>query len=109
MPRPRFEDALLLATGQQLAWERSPSLCDRPTMASTSGTFRLIEPLFSPLHLQRGRADILGRGAVRQQLEVLEDAGRCSRAEHRHLAPLEAREGRRPPTTILPSERVELL
>ena len=81
-------------------------LCERPTIESTSGTFLRIDVAALALHLERV-GDVLGRGAVREQLEVLEDAADVA-AQHRHLRPLEPRRSR-PPTTILPLGRLELL
>ena len=65
-------------------------LCESPTIESTSGTFLRIDGAALALHLQRV-GDVLGRGAVREQLEVLEDAADVA-AQHRHLRALEPRQ-----------------
>ena len=65
-------------------------MCESPTIASTSGTFLRIAALRLALHLQRV-GDVLGGGAARQQLEVLEDAADVA-AQHRHLRALQPAE-----------------
>ena len=76
-------------------------LCERPTSESTSGTFAPDRVAALALHLERV-GDVLGRRAVRQQLEVLEDAADVAA---QHAAPSSAcrRPRSRPPTMMRPA------
>src|SRR5919204_571790 len=86
--RARDRDALLLAAGE-LVGIRVHARAE-PDEVQHLGHLAADRGPVLALHLERV-GDVLGRGAVRQQLEVLEDTAHVS-AQKRHLRALEPRE-----------------